>query len=49
MPVLRDYLEAVEVSPHLRNVIDHRGDSEDGGVTSVILKHKHVLFLNIVK
>ncbi len=36
--VLGDDLEAVEVGAHLTHVIDHRGDTKYGGVSSVVLK-----------
>ena len=36
--VLGDDLEAVEVGPHLAHVVDHGGDAEDGGVTTIVLQ-----------
>ena len=37
MAVFCDELEAVEVGAHLGDVVDHRGDAKDGGVTAVVL------------
>jgi hypothetical protein len=38
MAVLGDDLEAVEVGAHLAHVVDHRGNSKDGGMTAIVLK-----------
>ena len=38
MTVLRDDLEAVEVCPHLRDVVDDRGNAEDSRVTAIVLE-----------
>ena len=39
MAVLGDELEAVEVGTHLRHVVDHGGDAEDGRMTTIVLNN----------
>ena len=36
--ILGDDLEAVEVCPHLRDVVDDRGNAEDSRVTAIVLE-----------
>ncbi len=38
MAVLGDDLEAVEVGAHLAHVVDHRGNTKDGGMTAIVLQ-----------
>ena len=37
MPIFRDGLEAVEVCAHLRDVVDHGSDAEDGWMSTIVL------------
>ena len=47
--VLGDDLEAVEVSAHLRDVVNHRGDAEYGRVASVVLESTKIFFESLQK
>ena len=49
MAVLGDDLEAVEVSAHLRDVVNHRGDAEYGRVASVVLESTKIFFDSLQK
>ena len=37
MSIFGDELEAIEVGPHLGDMVDHWGNSEDGRMASVVL------------